>query len=64
MKKSYKILIIGDSNCLPKYSNSKQDSLPIENIYTHKLKKGLKSSLFSEVIWGGITTSMLIKLLN
>ena len=39
MKKSYKILIIGDSNCLPKYSNSKQDSLPIENIYTHKLKK-------------------------
>ena len=42
MKKSYKILIIGDSNCLPKYSNSKQDSLPIENIYTHKLKKGLK----------------------
>tara|TARA_B100001057_G_scaffold472930_1_gene536757 strand:- start:7677 stop:8351 length:675 start_codon:yes stop_codon:yes gene_type:complete len=60
MKKSYKILIIGDSNCLPKYSNSKQDSLPIENIYTHKLKKRLKSSLFSEVIWGGITTSMLI----
>ena len=60
MKKLYKILIIGDSNCLPKYSNSKHDRLPIESIYTYKLKKRLKSFLFSEVIWGGITTSMLI----
>ena len=43
MKKLYKILIIGDSNCLPKYSNSKHDRLPIESIYTYKLKKRLKS---------------------
>ena len=60
MKKLYKILIVGDSNCLPKYSNSNKDRLPIESIYTFKLKKKLKKFLFSEVIWGGITTSMLI----
>ena len=60
MKKLYKILIIGDSNCLPKYSNSKKEKLPLESIYTFKLKKKLKNFLFSEVIWGGITTSMLI----
>jgi hypothetical protein len=51
MKKLYKILIIGDSNCLPKFSKSKEDRLPLESIYTFKLKKKLKDCLFSEVIW-------------
>ena len=60
MKKLYKILIIGDSNCLPKYSRLKKDRLPLENIYTFRLKHKLKDYLFNEVIWGGITTSMLI----
>ena len=60
MKKLYKILIIGDSNCLPRFSKSKKDRLPIESIYIFMLKKKLKNFLFSEVIWGGITTSMLI----
>ncbi len=60
MKKIYKILIIGDSNCLPKYSKLKKEKLPLECIYTFLLKKKLKNFLFSEVVWGGITTSMLI----
>tara|TARA_B100001093_G_scaffold513144_1_gene584451 strand:- start:303 stop:971 length:669 start_codon:yes stop_codon:yes gene_type:complete len=60
MKKLCKILIIGDSNCIPRFSKSKKDSLPIESTYIFMLKKKLKNSLFSEVIWGGITTSMLI----
>tara|TARA_B100000575_G_scaffold135999_1_gene108412 strand:+ start:260 stop:928 length:669 start_codon:yes stop_codon:yes gene_type:complete len=60
MKKLYKILIIGDSNCIPRFSKTKEDMLPIEKTYIFMLKKKLKNFLFSEVIWGGITTSMLI----
>lgn len=60
MKKLYKILIIGDSNCLPRFSKSKKEKLPLEKTYIFMLKKKLKDFVFSEVIWGGITTSMLI----
>ena len=60
MKKLNKILIIGDSNCIPRFSKSKKDMLPLEKTYIFMLKKKLKNFLFSEVIWGGITTSMLI----
>jgi len=60
MKKIKKILIIGDSNCMPKYSKSKKESLVVENIYTYLLKKKYKKHLFSEVVWGGVKTSMLI----
>lgn len=60
MKKVKKILIIGDSNCMPKYSNLKKESLDTERIYTFLLKKKYKNCLFSEVIWGGVKTSMLV----
>ena len=60
MKKLFKILIIGDSNCLPRFSKSKNERLPLEDTYIFMLKKKLKNFVFSEVIWGGITTSMLI----
>ena len=60
MKKLHKILIIGDSNCIPRFSKTKKDILPLENMYIYMLKEKLKNFLFSEVIWGGITTSMLI----
>ena len=60
MKKLYKILIIRDSNCIPRFSKSKKGMLPLEKTYIFMLKKRLKNFVFSEVIWGGITTSMLI----
>ena len=63
MKKLYKILIIGDSNCIPRFSKSKKGMLPLEKTYIFMLKKRLKNFVFSEVIWGGITTSMLINYL-
>ena len=60
MKKLKKILIIGDSNCIPLYLEKKDQNVPINEIYISKLKKRIPGAYYSEVIWGGITTSMLI----
>ena len=64
MKKIKKILIIGDSNCMPKYSKSKKDTLAVQNIYTFLLKKKYKNYLFSEVIWGGVKNFYVDSLFN
>lgn len=39
MKKLKKILIIGDSNCIPLYLEKKDQNVPINEIYISKLKK-------------------------
>lgn len=53
-----KILIIGDSNCLPHY-NVPNKSIDLEDIYTFKLQKKLNNHIIEKVIWGGITTMQL-----
>ena len=60
MKNFIKVLIIGDSNCMPRLSKSKKENLPPEKIYTHMLRNKYKDFLFKEVVWGGVKTSMLI----
>tara|TARA_Y100000389_G_C17465886_1_gene525497 strand:+ start:4460 stop:5134 length:675 start_codon:yes stop_codon:yes gene_type:complete len=53
-----KILIIGDSNCLPKY-DLPNNSIDVEDIYTFKLHEKLNKHIIEKVIWGGITTRQL-----
>ena len=53
-----KILIIGDSNCLPHYDLPNK-SINLEDIYTFKLQKKLNKHIIEKVIWGGITTIQL-----
>ena len=60
MKKLKRILIIGDSNCIPLYLKKKNQNVSFNEIYISKLKKKFPGAYYSEVIWGGITTSMLI----
>ena len=54
MKKLCKILIIGDSNCIPRFSKSKKGMLPLEKTYIFMLKKRLKNFKKSKIIWIGI----------
>jgi len=60
MKKSIKVLIIGDSNCLPHYSKKNIDNVLPEKNYTHLLRKKYKKFFFKEAVWGGVTSSLLI----
>lgn len=60
MEHSTKVLIIGDSNCMPHYSKLKKDNILPEKLYTHLLRKKYKNFFFKEVVWGGVTTSLLI----
>lgn len=53
-----KILIIGDSNCLPHYNLSNK-SINLEDIYIFKLQEKLNKHTIEKVIWGGITTKQL-----
>jgi len=55
-----KILIIGDSNCLPRYNTVKKDIIKIEDIYIYQLKKKFRNFHFEQVTLGGITTPQLI----
>ncbi len=57
--KKKKILVIGDSNCLPRYSLKKKDWVDNEDLYLYKLKKKLHNYNFQQVIWGGITSKQL-----
>jgi lysophospholipase L1-like esterase len=58
MKK--KILIIGDSNTLPRQDN--KNFLRLQDIYVYKIKNFFRDKHFDveQVSWGGITTSQLI----
>jgi len=47
-----KILLIGDSNCLPKYGLA-NNSIGIEDIYTFKLQEKLNQHIIEKVLWGG-----------
>ena len=58
--KNKKFLIIGDSNCMPRYNGNSKDELGPEKIYIYKLKKKLPDHTVEQVIWGGITTEQLI----
>ena len=53
-----KILIIGDSNCLPHYDLTNK-RIDLEDIYTFKLQEKLNKHIIEKVIWGGITTIQL-----
>lgn len=53
-----KILLIGDSNCLPKFGLP-NNNIDIEDIYTFKLQEKLNKHKIEKVIWGGITTKQL-----
>ena len=53
-----KILIIGDSNCLPHYDLPNK-RIDLEDIYTFKLQEKLNKHIIEKVIWGGITTMQL-----
>ena len=55
-----KILIIGDSNCLPKYNFDKKNQIILENTYLYRLKKKFHKFDFEQVTIGGITTLELI----
>ena len=59
-KKTKKILIIGDSNCLPRYNADIQNIIELEDIYISNLKRRLKDYHFEQVTLGGITTTELI----
>lgn len=59
-KKTKKILIIGDSNCLPRYNADNENIIELEDTYISNLKNRLKNCHFEQVTLGGITTSELI----
>ncbi len=59
-KKIKKILIIGDSNCLPRYNADADNIITLEDTYIFNLKNKLKSCHFEQVTLGGILTSELI----
>tara|TARA_B100000282_G_C31604603_1_gene431743 strand:+ start:89 stop:769 length:681 start_codon:yes stop_codon:yes gene_type:complete len=60
MKKNKKILIIGDSNCLPRYNASTPNVIKLEETYIYKLKTIFKDYHFEQITLGGILTSELI----
>tara|TARA_B110001450_G_C17657064_1_gene495724 strand:+ start:2269 stop:2943 length:675 start_codon:yes stop_codon:yes gene_type:complete len=57
MKK--KLLIIGDSNCMPRYHKKSKINSGFDETYVNKLKKKLLNYSIEQVIWGGITTPQL-----
>ena len=59
-KKIKKILIIGDSNCLPRYNADTKNVIALEDTYIFNLKNKLKNCHFEQVTLGGISTSELI----
>jgi lysophospholipase L1-like esterase len=60
MKKNKKILIIGDSNCLPRYNMTNSNVIKLEETYIYKLKTKFKDYHFEQITLGGILTSELI----
>ncbi len=56
--KVIKVLIIGDSNCLPRIVSEKI-LVDLEDTYNFRLKNKLKDFSVEQVIWGGITTIQL-----
>ena len=59
LNKVKKVLIVGDSNCLPRYTLNKKETLNNEDLYNFKLKKKLTKYNIEQVVWGGITTVQL-----
>ena len=55
-----KLLIIGDSNCLPRYSGLQKDIIRVEDTYVYQLQKKLENFDIQTMIIGGITTPELI----
>lgn len=55
-----KILIIGDSNCLPRYNFDNENTIQLEETYIFHLKNKLKDYHFEQLTLGGISTSELI----
>ena len=52
-KKIKKILIIGDSNCLPRYNADTKNVIALEDTYIFNLKNKLKNCHFEQVTLGG-----------
>ena len=55
-----KLLIIGDSNCLPRYSGFQKDIIRVDDTYVYKLQKKLENYDIQTMIIGGITTAELL----
>ena len=54
-----KLLIIGDSNSLPRYNTSEEDKIKLEDIYINLLKKKFEKIDIEKFAVGGITTGQL-----
>lgn len=55
-----KLLIIGDSNCLPRYNAADNAIITVEDTYVFHLQKKLKNFDIQTMIIGGITTPELL----
>ena len=55
-----KLLIIGDSNCLPRYNGPEKDIISVEDTYVYQLQKKLRNFDIQTMIIGGVTTPELI----
>ena len=55
-----KLLIIGDSNCLPRYNSDSDDIITVTDTYVYHLQKKLKNFDIQTMIIGGITTPELL----
>ncbi|MAR64554.1 MAG: hypothetical protein CMB83_01295 [Flammeovirgaceae bacterium] len=58
--KNKKMLIIGDSNCLPRYNTLENDIVSVEDTYVYHLQKNLENFDIQTMIVGGVTTSELL----
>ncbi len=54
-----KLLIIGDSNSLPRYNTSEEDKIKLDDIYINLLKKKFEKIEIEKFAVGGITTGQL-----
>ena len=54
-----KVLIIGDSNSLPRYNTNNDDKVKVEDLYINLLKKKFETIEFEKFSVGGITTGQL-----
>lgn len=58
--KNKKLLIVGDSNCLPRYNTSSDDIVTVNDTYVYHLQKKLKNFDIQTMLVGGITTGQLL----
>ena len=59
--KNKKVLIIGDSNCMPRYHANSDNIVRLEDNYVYKLKKELfENFTIEQFTLGGVTTSELL----